>query len=109
MEALRQEEPWRVQGREKKTSGVSDTIKSKPPVLLRHVEPLSWPYFRLLCQSAQLQAPRPLSAPRKATASPATAFSFILNCNQNLPLVVRGEWYYPLTLAVRSGSPALRL
>lgn len=87
VEALRQEEPWRVQGREKKTSGVSDTIKSKPPVLLRHVEPLSWPYFRLLCQSAQLQAPRPLSAPRKATASPATAFSFILNCNQNLPLV----------------------
>ena len=88
VEALRQEGPWRVQGREKKTSGMSDTIKSKPPVLLRHIEPLSWPSTNwLLRQSAQLQAPRPLSAPRKATASPATAFSFILNCNRNLPLV----------------------
>ena len=89
MEALRQEEPWRVQGREKKTSGVSDTIKSKPPVLLRHVEPLSWPYFRLLCQSAQLQAPRPLSAPRNANAAVPT--SHILSSRT---LELRSSWLH---------------
>ena len=87
---------WRCWGRrnfaefreeKRRTSGVSDTLKSKPPLLLRHAEPLSWPCFRLLYPSAQLQIPRSLSAPMKGTASPATAFSFILNCNWTLPLV----------------------
>ena len=61
---------WRCWGRrnlaefreeKRRTSGVSDTLKSKPPLLLRHAEPLSWPCFRLLYPSAQLQIPRSLS------------------------------------------------